>query len=165
MAPHPYCLDPPTTSIEISPIVSGSLSTYSYSWASPSGAVVSGQNTSTLTTNTIGIYTVLVTNTVNGCATEGQVLVTLCTNLKSNRISKEFKIYPNPSHGKFILDVMGNQDKLRMIVFSTDGSIIYEREIAEERYEMDLSFCAKGLYFLNIQSPSGATSYQKIIID
>ena len=48
---------------------SPSLSTLSYSWSQPSVAVQSGNTSNKYLATVIGVYTVLVTNTVNGCAT------------------------------------------------------------------------------------------------
>ena len=44
------------------------ITTLTYAWTSPPGAVINGSNAQTLSTKDIGEYSVLVTNTVNGCA-------------------------------------------------------------------------------------------------
>ncbi|PBQ31603.1 hypothetical protein CNR22_07425 [Sphingobacteriaceae bacterium] len=48
---------------------------YAYLWTSPPTASITQPNSATLTTKNIGDYSVLVTNTVNGCATKAYYIV------------------------------------------------------------------------------------------
>lgn len=55
----------------ISPSISGSTTGFTYSWTVPTGALTSALTGSNLTTNMVGSYFVLVTNTNNGCKSIG----------------------------------------------------------------------------------------------
>jgi len=68
-APAPSVLDCGAKNTSLTPIVTSSLANLTYSWSAPNTATVSGKDTKTLTTNVVGIYTVVVTNTANACAT------------------------------------------------------------------------------------------------
>ncbi len=59
------CADSPT--VQLIPSITGTTSGFTYSWTVPAGALTSNLTNSMLTTNMIGIYRILVTNTVNGC--------------------------------------------------------------------------------------------------
>ncbi|MCC6371277.1 MAG: gliding motility-associated C-terminal domain-containing protein [Bacteroidia bacterium] len=74
-APANFTLDCGATSVSIQPLVSGATANYNYSWLVPSGAATSGLTKQVLVTNKTGVYRVLVTNTVNGCASSGEVKV------------------------------------------------------------------------------------------
>ncbi len=55
----------------IAPSITGTTTGFTYSWTVPAGALTSALTGSNLTTNMVGTYFVLVTNTVNGCKTIG----------------------------------------------------------------------------------------------
>ena len=75
-APAPSVLDCGTTNAKLSPIITSSAAALTYSWSGgPSTATLSGINTKTLTTSSIGEYNILVTNTISGCATSAQMSV------------------------------------------------------------------------------------------
>lgn len=59
------CSNNPT--VAITPSITGSTSGFTYSWTVPYGAITSNLTSSLLISNSIGVYRVLVTNTVNGC--------------------------------------------------------------------------------------------------
>ncbi len=164
-APPPFCLDPPTTSIDISPNLGGSISTYTYNWQAPSSATISGQNTATLNTNMVGNYTITVTNTVSGCSTIGNVTVTICTNMKSNSENKSgIGIYPNPSHGKFRIDNPDRMDIQSITLYNSEGKClkVYETKSLEE---LNLDGETKGLYFITIRNSEGQLFYYKLLLN
>jgi gliding motility-associated-like protein len=74
-APPAFTLDCGANSRTITPDISNQSSAFAYTWIAVPGATISGENTATLTTNTIGEYKVLTTNTVNGCSSSGVVTV------------------------------------------------------------------------------------------
>ncbi len=70
-AANPFTLDcnvNPTVSLM--PTITGTVTGFTYSWTVPPGALTSNLTSSLLTTNTTGLYRVLVTNSVNGCASQ-----------------------------------------------------------------------------------------------
>lgn len=75
VSPPAFTLDCGASSVRISPIISGATNGFVYNWTAPAGATLSSANTATIATNTIGLYKVLTTNTINGCASSAQLTV------------------------------------------------------------------------------------------
>jgi gliding motility-associated-like protein len=73
-APPQSILDCGANATKLYPIVTNSANT-TYSWTAPPTASVTGANSATLSTNATGDYTVLVTNTVSGCAKIAYMIV------------------------------------------------------------------------------------------
>ena len=74
-APPSFTLDCGSATRTISPYIVGPTAGFTYSWSSALGATISGVNSPILTTNKIGNYRLLITNTVNGCSSFGDVYV------------------------------------------------------------------------------------------
>jgi gliding motility-associated-like protein len=67
----PFTLDcnvNPTSTLV--PSITGTTTGFTYSWTAPPGALTSNLTSSLLITNMSGLYRVLVTNTINGCAAQ-----------------------------------------------------------------------------------------------
>ncbi len=60
------CSTNPT--VVIVPSFTGTTAGFTYSWTAPESVLISNLNSASLTTNSSGVYYVLVTNTVNGCS-------------------------------------------------------------------------------------------------
>jgi len=74
--PAPSVLDCGNNNAKLAPIVTSSAAALTYSWSGgPPTATLSGLNSKTLTTSSVGEYNVLVTNTISGCATNAQMSV------------------------------------------------------------------------------------------
>ncbi|MCC6371278.1 MAG: gliding motility-associated C-terminal domain-containing protein [Bacteroidia bacterium] len=71
----PFILDCGAKSVDITPIIKLPINNLAYHWQLPQISAVSGVTNAVLTTTTIGQYKILVTNTVNGCASVGEVSV------------------------------------------------------------------------------------------
>jgi gliding motility-associated-like protein len=87
-APPPFVLDCGSTSRTITPNISGPTTGFTYSWVAVLGATISGETTATLTTNKIGNYRILITNTVNGCASLSEV------NVVNGSLNGDFEVLP-----------------------------------------------------------------------
>jgi gliding motility-associated-like protein len=57
-------------SVVLTPSITGSTTGFTYSWTVPAGALTSALTGSALTTNKIGVYQIVVTNTINGCVSQ-----------------------------------------------------------------------------------------------
>mgnify|MGYP001005138266 CR=1 FL=1 len=73
--PPPFILDCGSPSVGIYPNVAEPKTNLSYVWQLPAVVGVSGATSPTLLTGSTGIYKVLVTNTLNGCASVGNLSV------------------------------------------------------------------------------------------
>ncbi len=130
----------------------------SYLWST-------GATTQSINVSTTAVISVTVTD-VNNCQGSGHIVVNLITGI--NALAKQWgvKVYPNPTQGKFeinidqilsgveirILDVIGKE--IFSDIHSGNGS--YHKTV-------DLSSSAKGIYFLQLRSPEGIVA-QRILI-
>lgn len=94
------CATNPTVSII--PVITGSTTGFTYSWTVPAGAITSNLTSSLLTSNSIGNYTIVVTNTINGCKSNADYTVV------PGAINADFT--PNPSVGYAPLVVTFNNN-------------------------------------------------------
>ncbi|MFH1004574.1 MAG: T9SS type A sorting domain-containing protein [Bacteroidota bacterium] len=75
---------------------------------------------------------------------------------------EEFTIYPNPNTGTFI--IKGVEINSDVIVTDVLGQIIYKTKITTEKTEINLRQQPKGVYFVQVNTPSRWMS-KKIIIN
>lgn len=73
----------------------------------------------------------------------------------------EFKIYPNPSKGPFIIEI--KEKEFWLSITNVLGEKVYKAEIKNQKIEIDLSKQPSGVYFINVQTEKGSGT-QKIII-
>ena len=85
-----------------------------------------------------------------------------CTGTVSNNNinNNRFKIYPNPSNGKFIVMTENN---VKIEILNILGNIIYQSNNSSTQ-EIDLSFVENGIYIININSENERFT-EKIIIN
>ncbi|MCD4793024.1 MAG: T9SS type A sorting domain-containing protein [Bacteroidales bacterium] len=81
---------------------------------------------------------------------------------------KIINIHPNPTNGKFIVEIDGqlisnNQITGINIIDITGKEILQVQNISQERFEIDLSGFGKGLYFIKINSKDGVYT-EKLIL-
>jgi gliding motility-associated-like protein len=75
IAPPPFILDCGAAAATLSLIVTSDLQPLVYEWIPPLSATTSVAGNGKLNTNTPGQYKVVVTNTLNGCASSGEAIV------------------------------------------------------------------------------------------
>tara|TARA_B100000902_G_scaffold400002_1_gene474446 strand:+ start:15140 stop:17092 length:1953 start_codon:yes stop_codon:yes gene_type:complete len=88
--------------------------------------------------------------------------------INDNIFSGKLTVYPNPSSGKFILDLINVSPGLYTInVTDIFGKNIYfneEKIVTNSTYELDLNAFGKGIYILNIQN-GDHTINKKLIVE
>lgn len=75
----------------------------------------------------------------------------------SSSVEDDIEIYPNPNNGKFTLNLLENQNVVR--IFNSLGQVVYENVNATATENIDISDMSAGIYLINI---NGKT--QKLII-
>jgi hypothetical protein len=108
---------------------------------------------------------------VNDCG-EGEwsndfvIAVMDCTGIGNNPQGSTLSIYPNPTTGKFTLELNAN-DKVNMKVLNTIGKVVYEMNNLEVKgfyiKVVDLSNLAEGVYYLRLEGNTLNTT-EKIVI-
>jgi hypothetical protein len=136
---------------------------------SPSGGTYSGtgvvSNVFDPSVAGFGAFTIDYTFTdANGCFASSQQPITVgCAGVEDVQ-QANFKLYPNPSDGQFMLEVTGMvPEKLK--VFDAAGKLVYNQLPAADNgiYVIDLNELAKGVYSLEILS-AGKTFRQRVIL-
>lgn len=75
-------------------------------------------------------------------------------------VENEIKIYPNPSQGKFTVE-LPPQFQSRIIIMDGIGRIVHE-EMAINRHTLDLGHMEKGMYYARIINPMGEKVYRLV---
>ncbi len=68
-------------------------------------------------------------------------------------ISGNLKVYPNPSNGKFTIEITGNKEQPTVIdIYNMFGEKVYSMPTVQmhSSYSMDLSELSKGIYFVRL---------------
>jgi len=80
---------------------------------------------------------------------------------------QDIKIYPNPSDGKFSVEFEGFMNENYTIkVFNLIGANIFTKVTSgtKDKEEIDISYLAKGMYFVSIETENGSIMSKRIII-
>ena len=120
---------------------------YSYSWSTNSSSA------SVVISPTINAqYTVVATNSVNGCATTViyPLTVAKCAGLFTvDNDETEFKIYPNPNDGNFIVET---ETEMSLCVYDQLGQLVYKTVAEKGKQNFNLSSFKKGIYFVELRN-------------
>lgn len=83
---------------------------------------------------------------------KGTIVVQVATDIAEKLFKPEISVYPNPSHGKFRLELNNFQSSHRssLEVYTIHGEKLYTFEIKNSISEIDLSNRANGIYLLKI---------------
>jgi len=101
-APPAFTLDCGASSRTVSPYISGPTAGFTYSWITVAGSTVSGATTATLTTNKIGNYRIIVTNTLNGCSSVAEV------NVVNGTLNADFELQPEKGQAPLLVTFYNN---------------------------------------------------------
>ncbi len=75
-----------------------------------------------------------------------------------------FKIYPNPTNGRFNLEITGSTGSVIVEIFKATGELVFERKLLSEQLcEFDLSTFSRGIYIVRITNDL-KTSFRKLIL-
>lgn len=88
---------------------------------------------------------------LNGCIDTSMVISTFTIGLNEDvNISNRFKIFPNPSQGKFFIEGQGLKGRT-LRIYDLSGKVILEEYSSTNSLQKDLSHLDKGIYFLDIE--------------
>ena len=78
--------------------------------------------------------------------------------------SNSFIVYPNPTNGIFTINQSNTQPNTMITVYDALGNMIHTVKMNQSNQQIDLSFAAKGIYFLRMSNDS-FQSQRKLIIE
>jgi len=98
---------------------------------------------------------------VNNCQGSDTIVITLITNVNSILNDSDIELFPNPSTGKFSINIRQVRTKIELRVMNILGKDIWADSFSGTgiyRNTIDLSSAAKGVYFLQVKTPEGTLS-------
>ena len=94
---------------------------------------------------------------INFCINEGQYNSISSEKEQINKIT----IYPNPSKG--IFNIQTYQTPTEIFVYDVLGKLIYNSQIRNNTFELNLTSFEQGIYILKIQTKNNSTSHKIIL--
>lgn len=132
-----------------------------YSWSTGATVAIVALNP-TITTS----YTVTGTSTLTSCSNTAvtTLSVVTCVGVQENIASLEqFKLYPNPSNGEFII-VMIEPAVMKIEVYDISGKMVFNSDLSKSDLKLNLKHLNKGIYFCKLIR-NNEISTMKIIIE
>ena len=153
-----YTVACPNGTVSLEPTLTTGTTNISFQWKIPPGAVTSPTNNLSLITNAPGEYTLISTNSMNGCATSTLVNVLACVGLNENFQKLKIIGYPNPASTVFNLEMEQGID------FIVQVADVYSRNLFSLSNEKQINFAQlkPGLYFVTVQSSKGTKIFKVI---
>lgn len=72
-----------------------------------------------------------------------------------------FKLYPNPTSGKFHIELP--QNNFNICIQDISGRIVFEQENCSDKTEIDVQLFCKGIYFIQIKVDDKLMAVQKLV--
>lgn len=149
--------------VQISPLMVGSAAGQTFTWThSVAGAVVSGANTSVLSTNMPGIYLVKTSNTSNTCTSQAQVTVVGCVGIEEEEAGEIISLFPNPNSGIFYLRSAKRMNDAGVEVYDLPGNCVLRERFAGWEMEVNMQGLAAGIYQVRV-STKERSYYFKVV--
>jgi large repetitive protein len=118
-----------------------------------------------------GFYTVtlIVTNACGTFSTSQQIFINYGVGVDADKLNKALTIYPNPTSGKFAVQIRGLQGQdVQFTVTDLQGKAIADEKYFQIEEEMlvplDISRQSSGFYFLKVQTAEGIEVIRKITL-
>ncbi len=135
-----------------------------------SGVTTKNLTISSATTNNEGIYKCIVSGDCGEILiSNSAVLSVLTTNIDKYSNNNSINIYPNPSSGKFVLEI--NSEYLEMTtinIYNPTGKLVYtEINLSSEtnnKHNIELTNMLKGIYYIQLIG-SNINTTKKLIIE
>ncbi len=112
----------------------------------------------------IGTHEIFVTVDQDGCTgTSSSFILTVdaCTGI-SELEGLTIDVYPNPTTGNIVLDIVGESDGFAVSVVDMNGKLVYTETIGSitigSRSTIDLTDVANGIYFLRLEDGNSFTT-------
>ena len=132
-----------------------------------SSTMIAGQNIKYMPTTTVqsgGYMWGYIAPTGPWCVTPSMLAVALAEDEIPRSIQQShFKVYPNPTTGNFILELIGDADQVKVDIYGIWGDKILSTSInGERKHEFSLSDKPVGVYFIRVISEDKAETVKII---
>jgi trimeric autotransporter adhesin len=136
-----------------------SSATQSNQWLLNSAAITGATN-KTYQVTTVGCYSVIAKNLVNGCtSTSDTTCVTTISGINQLSVnSDQLLIYPNPTSGEIIVNInssVGEVKDWNLQITDVLGRTVYTRQSLNYSNDIDLSNLPNGVYFITVINKTG----------
>jgi len=120
-----------------------------YQWLDcPAMTPISGANTQSYTATINGEYAVIVTK--NGCSATSNCSSVLTVGITDNDFGKKIILFPNPTDGKFLIDLGDLTGNNSYTIKTTEGRIVKRGKTTKSKISIDLETESRGIYFLTV---------------
>ena len=86
-------------------------------------------------------------------------------NLSASEVVKGgLKIYPNPSDGRFTIELGSGTSSVQAQVYDLSGKLIFKKDYSGSRADLDLTHYPKGAYLLHLTNNKGEKQTAKLIV-
>jgi hypothetical protein len=139
------------------PAATGGMPNYTYLWTPSTGLTSNTIANPTATPTDTTLYTLLITD-ANGCTDSSSIKVNVSSTVSLINLSNNnwIKIFPNPSHGTFEIQLSNINTSFNLTITNNSGQIVYSKEYEKgslkNKNTIDLSGYAKADYYLNIKN-------------
>lgn len=161
--------------ISVEPELADNIYTYScsdqtleeYKWIINGGKIIAGQETHTTTIDwgqsTEGTVSLIASN---GICISDTVTVTYSktTDTKMEKLFS-FKIVPNPSTGKVLIELPENWQNAEYQLMGIDGRILESKEIRSPQSALDLGRFSSGLYLITLRNQENFITQRLVLMD
>ena len=133
-----------------------------YQWYM-NGTKINGAASKTYSATANGNYTVVVTN--NGkCSNSSDVLNVIIGSVKNTKANHGVIIYPNPSTGKFTIELK-TFEKAEIEITNSTGGVLFNAPLESSKTEINLIDRSKGIYFYKIRSAGSIMSRGILVVE
>ena len=147
----------------INAVVNGLSTNTSYSWSNPPGAIVTGNSSTTLTTNTPGDYTLTVTNILSSCSSTEVYHVYACVGLATNSALGNIQLFPNPTNGVFTITSEGLQKTTSIEIYNSIGVLVKKQILNSDKTILNMEGEAAGIYIIRLMQNNAVVHTSKIV--
>ena len=159
-----YTVACPDGTVSLEPTLTTGTANISFQWKVPTGAITSATNNLNLITNAPGEYTLIATNTSNGCTSSTLVNVFACVGIYTHDMKNRYKLFPNPFTNKLNLDFsQAASSPEKIIIVNTVGQMVFEKGDLPPKMEIDLTFLPNGVYYVFVHDNGAIKRPLKVV--